>query len=96
MSGDATDPTVLVQAHIARAGMLVIASPDSLAARKMIETERTLNPGIEVVLRTHTEEELALLTREGPCMVFLGEQELAQGMVRHVRERMGTPYSRQE
>ncbi|MBU3737037.1 MAG: sodium:proton antiporter, partial [Methylobacterium sp.] len=96
VSGDATDPTVLVQAHIARAGMLVIASPDSLAARKMIETARTLNPGIEVVLRTHTEEELALLTQEGQGKVFMGEHELAQGMARHVRERMGTPYSVQE
>lgn len=95
VSGDASDPTVLVQAHIARAGMLVIASPDSLAARKMIETARTLNPGIEVVLRTHTEEELALLLQEGHGKVFMGEHELAQGMARHVRERMGTPYSGQ-
>jgi len=89
VSGDATDPTVLVQAHIARAGMLVIASPDSLGARKMIETARTLNPGIEVVLRTHTEEELELLEQEDQGKVFLGEQELAAGMARHVLQRMG-------
>lgn len=91
VSGDATDPTVLVQAHIARAGMLVIASPDSLGARKMIETARTLNPGIEVVLRTHTEEELELLEQEDQGKVFLGEQELAVGMARHVLHRMGGP-----
>lgn len=89
VSGDATDPTVLIQAHIARAGMLVIATSDSLGARKMIETARTLNPGIEVVLRTHTEEELALLEQEDQGKVFLGEQELAAGMARHILQRMG-------
>ena len=96
VSGDATDPTVLVQAHIARAGMLVIASPDSLGARKMIETARTLNPGIEVVLRTHTEEELELLEQEDQGKVFMGEQELAHGMAQYVLQRMGTPYSVKE
>ena len=43
-SGDAADPAVLIQAHIARAGMLVIATPDSVDVRQMIETARTLTP----------------------------------------------------
>ena len=44
VSGDASDPAVLIQAHIARAGMLVIATPDTFNVRKMVEIARTLNP----------------------------------------------------
>ena len=88
VSGDAADPAVLIQAHVARAGMLVIALPDTLDVRKMVETARLLNPGIEVVLRTHSDEEAELLRAENLGVVFMGEHELALGMSRHVLERM--------
>jgi CPA2 family monovalent cation:H+ antiporter-2 len=89
VSGDAADPAVLIQAHIARAGMLVIATPDTFGVRKMVETARTLNPGIEVILRTHSDEEANLLRAENLGKVFMGEHELARGMTRHVLARMG-------
>ncbi len=89
VSGDASDPAVLIQAHIARAGMLVIATPDTLDVRKIVDMARTLNPAIEVVLRTHSEEEASLLRQESLGTVFMGEDELAKGMTRHVLARMG-------
>jgi CPA2 family monovalent cation:H+ antiporter-2 len=88
VSGDATDPAVLIQAHIARAAMLVIATPDTLGVRKMVEAARVLNPGIEVVVRSHNQEEAALLESERIGKVFIGEQELAHGMAGHVLSRM--------
>jgi monovalent cation:H+ antiporter-2, CPA2 family len=88
VSGDASDPAVLIQAHIVRASMLVIATPDSFRARKMIEIARTLNPKAETVVRTHGEEEAVLLQRENVGKVFMGEHELALGMARHVLERL--------
>ena len=84
VSGDATTPDVLVQTHLARAAMLVVAIPDTVDVRKMVEIARTLNPGISVVLRTHNEEEAALLTSESQGMVFLGEHELARGMATYI------------
>lgn len=87
--GDAQTPELLVQAHIARAAMLVIAIPDTLNVRKMVEIARTLNPQIEVVLRTHNEEEAELMQRESLGTVFLGEHELARGITRHVARRFG-------
>lgn len=89
--GDATLPEVLVQAHIARAAMLVVATPDTLDVRRMVEIARTLNPGIQVVLRTHNEEEAELLRSEGQAQVFLGEQELAHGMTAHILESLQSP-----
>ena len=90
--GDASEPAVLIQAHIAHARMLVIATPDSLNLRQMIATARALNPGIETVVRTHNETEARLLEEEHAGKVFLGEQELAQSMMRYVLER-STPAS---
>ncbi|MGH8490662.1 MAG: YbaL family putative K(+) efflux transporter [Gammaproteobacteria bacterium] len=90
VSGDASDPPVLIQAHIARARMLVIATPDTFHARQMIEIAHALNPAVETVVRTHTEEEAGLLQTENAGKVFMGEHELALGMTRYVLERIGS------
>ena len=41
VSGDAIEPIVLVQAHIARAGMLVVTLPDVFDVRQIVEISRT-------------------------------------------------------
>jgi CPA2 family monovalent cation:H+ antiporter-2 len=87
VSGDAAEPSVLVQAHIAKAAMLVIAAPDPINARKMVDTARILNPNIEVVLRTNNEDELKLLREDNVGAVFFGKEELANGMINHVLHR---------
>jgi CPA2 family monovalent cation:H+ antiporter-2 len=87
VSGDAVEAEVLIQAHVAQARMLVIATPDTLDVRQMVATARALNPGIEIVVRTHNEAEARLLDNEKAGKVFLGEHELAQSMTRHVLER---------
>ena len=84
VSGDASDPAVLIQAHIHRARLLVIAIPDMLNVRRMIETARTVNPRVEIIVRTHSEEEAALLEKENAGTVFFGEHELARSMIQHV------------
>jgi monovalent cation:H+ antiporter-2, CPA2 family len=88
VTGDAADRAVLIQAHIAKASMLVVAIPDPFNVRQMIQTARTLNPSIETVVRTHNEEEADLLTRENAGKVFLGEEELGRGMSRYVVDRL--------
>lgn len=87
VSGDATDPSVLIQAHITDAAMLVIATPDPLNVRQMIDTARTLNPEIEIVLRTRSEDETQLLRKDNMGTVFFGEEELAKSMTHHILQR---------
>jgi len=87
VSGDATEPAVLIQAHIAEAAMLVVATPDALNVRHMADTARRLNPDIEIVLRTHSEDELQLLRNERMGTIFFGEEELAKGMASHIVAR---------
>jgi CPA2 family monovalent cation:H+ antiporter-2 len=86
--GNAAEPAVLIQAHIARAAVLVIATPDTFHVRSMIETAKMLNPHIRCVVRTHNEQEAALLRTETGGRVFLGEQELAGSMTRYVLETL--------
>jgi CPA2 family monovalent cation:H+ antiporter-2 len=85
--GDAVDPAVLIQAHIARAAMLVIATPDTLNVRQIITTARTLNPHIETVVRSPSADEARRLAQECDSAVFLADEALAQAMARHVLER---------
>ncbi|MFN4004733.1 MAG: YbaL family putative K(+) efflux transporter [Hylemonella sp.] len=87
VSGDAQQAETLVQAHVARAALLVVAVPDPVDVRRMVELARMLNPRLGVVLRTHNEEEAELLRREGWGEVFLGEHELARGMIDHILAR---------
>jgi CPA2 family monovalent cation:H+ antiporter-2 len=44
VSGDAADPSVLIQAHIADADTLVVTLPDPINVRQMVETAH-LEPG---------------------------------------------------
>jgi CPA2 family monovalent cation:H+ antiporter-2 len=88
VSGNAADPAVLIQAHIARARILVIAVPDPFDARRMIETARMINPGVETVVRTHSDEETALFRKEKAGKVYMGEHELARSMTDYVLERV--------
>jgi CPA2 family monovalent cation:H+ antiporter-2 len=82
--GDATTPDVLIQAHIRDARALVIATPETVQVRKMVEVARALNADIEVVVRSHNPEEAERLRSDGTGTVFVGESELASAMTRHV------------
>lgn len=62
----------------------VIAMPDTFRARQMLEIARTLNPRIDVVVRSHSAEEAELLRREQGVTVLLGKEALADSMVQHV------------
>ncbi|WP_298232550.1 YbaL family putative K(+) efflux transporter [uncultured Azohydromonas sp.] len=79
--GDATEEGVLIQAHIRDARALVIATSETVQVRAMVDIARTLNPGVNVIVRSHSEEEADLLERDGAGKVFVGERELAQSMV---------------
>ncbi len=90
--GDASTPEVLIQAHIARAAMLVVATTGAVDMRRMVKIARTLNPEIRVALRSQGEEEADLLRKDTEAMVFLAESELGRGMSDHVLAQMlGSP-----
>jgi monovalent cation:H+ antiporter-2, CPA2 family len=88
--GDAIRAEVLVQAHIARARLLVIATRDTTGVRQMAANARLLNPQLEIIVRSHNEEEARRLEAELSGRVFVGEHELALAMSHYVVERCRT------
>jgi CPA2 family monovalent cation:H+ antiporter-2 len=87
--GNATDPAVLVQAHVATARLLVVATPETIDVRRMAEIARRLNPTIGIAVRSHNAAEAALLEADQTARVFVGETELADAMVEHVLKTVG-------
>lgn len=80
VAGDAAEPAVLIQAHIARASVLVLTQPDLIRTRQMVEVARMLNPPVAILVRTASAEEAELMTKENLGEVFLSEHELADNM----------------
>lgn len=81
--GDAAVPLVMAQAHAMRAALLIIATPDTMKVRQIADAAQALNPNIQIIVRSHSEMEAALLTQEEIGTVILGEQALADSMARH-------------
>jgi monovalent cation:H+ antiporter-2, CPA2 family len=80
VSGNASEASVLIQAHIANASMLVISTADTIDVRKMVETAQLLQPTIKIVVRTDSEAEFNFLQAENIGRIFYREDELAKGM----------------
>lgn len=81
VAGDAADPAVIIQAHIARATALVITIKKSDAARAMIDTARKLNPGIRIFTYAANEDEARLLSALEGVEIYTPTQALSQTML---------------
>jgi CPA2 family monovalent cation:H+ antiporter-2 len=79
--GDAANPEVLHHAGLRNARVLVLAMPDPLSVRRVVEHARALNPGIAIIARTHSESEWSHL-RARVDEVVLGEREAALEIAR--------------
>lgn len=87
--GDASQPAVLIQGHIAHASLLIIAIPDLFHIRKVIHYAHRLNIKIEIIVHTHDEEEAAWLQKEITGKAFVSEEEIAKNMIEYALERYG-------
>lgn len=81
VAGDATEPEVLIQAHVTRARALVIATPDTVGVKAIMDIAHRLRPEIPVIVRTHGDHEAEELRHEPRVEVFMGEEELAKAMI---------------
>jgi len=87
--GDATQSAILEYAHPERARLLIIASPDPYHARHIITLVRAANPKIDVVVRTHSDNEQRLFETLGVSKALMGERELAFGMAYYSLRSLG-------
>ncbi len=87
--GDATRPGILEFAHPENARLLVIASPDPYHARHIITLVRARNPTIDIVVRTHSDQEQRMFEALGVSKALMGERELAFGLAYHSLRALG-------
>jgi CPA2 family monovalent cation:H+ antiporter-2 len=88
--GDATREEVLGAASPGVARLLVVALPDAFHARHVITLARKMNPAIETVVRTHSDQEALYLEQEaGVGLVVMGEREVALSMSDFALQRLG-------
>ena len=87
--GDAARPGILAQAHLERARLLIITTPDPYQTRQVLTLARQLNPTIDTVVRTHGATEQVYLERVGVGRAVHGERELASSMARYALESLG-------
>ena len=92
--GDASTPGILEAAGVARARLLVIATPEGLRTRRIIELARTANPTIDTAVRTHSDAEVAYLESQGVGLAIVGVRELSFGLARYALLRFGIPEKR--
>nr|WP_255208041.1 YbaL family putative K(+) efflux transporter [Myxococcus sp. AM009] len=86
--GDAAVPGILEHAHLDTASILIIATPDALQARAIVEQVKGVNPSLPAVVRTHGDEERDYLESLGVARVVMGEHALARSMLDYVLERL--------
>jgi CPA2 family monovalent cation:H+ antiporter-2 len=87
--GDAANPTLLSHVNLGRARILLIAIPDPVATRQIVEYARGLNPDLEIIARTHSEQEWRYLSNGLVTEALLAERELAIEMISYVLRRYG-------
>ncbi len=85
--GNAADPDVLAACNLAAARYLLVAVPDAFEGGQITEQARALNPGLPIVARAHSEEEIAHLKKHGASEVIMGEHEIARAMLAMVAAR---------
>jgi monovalent cation:H+ antiporter-2, CPA2 family len=87
--GDASRPGILDHAHVERARLLVVSAEDLFEARRIVEHARQVNPAIDIVVRTHSDEERANLEGLGVGRAVVAERELALAVIRYAFAAFG-------
>ncbi len=84
IAGDATHIETLQEAAIDKAKAIIVAVPNPFEARRIVEAARELKPDIKVLVRAHSEEELAYFEGQKVDLAVMGVQEVAHRMVEYL------------
>ena len=84
VSGHAREPSVLIQAHIQHARLLVLSPMDILDIHKIVDIAKTLNPQIQVLVCAESKEEAEVIRRDGIGEVYFAKEEMSKNMTNHI------------
>ncbi|MEZ5522919.1 MAG: YbaL family putative K(+) efflux transporter [Dokdonella sp.] len=78
--GNAVSTEVLSDANLSSARALLVAISQALEAGPIIKLAREANPGLAILARAHSDEEVAYLHKAGADATIMGESEIARSM----------------
>lgn len=84
VSGSATEPSVLIQAHIQHARLLLISPMDILDIHKIVDTAKILNPQIQVLICAENKAEAELIRADNLGDVYFAKEEMAKNMSHYI------------
>ena len=85
IQGDAADPSVLLQAHVQNAAVIVLTIRDEILERKVVETAKLINQGVKVILRAATDQEANHFRADNLGTVVQASVILSQEMDKLIR-----------
>jgi len=66
-----------------------VAVPDALASHLIVDYARSVNPDLDMLVRTHRSSDLSYFRERGVGHAVMGELELALEMTRYALHRFG-------
>jgi CPA2 family monovalent cation:H+ antiporter-2 len=89
VQGNVENRVVMDRVPLDRATVLVVAIPDPISTRYVVDAVRREHPRLPIVARTHSQSERAVLRQLGATVVVVGEVELALEMTRFTLRQFG-------
>lgn len=94
--GDADSELILAKAALPAAKALVIALPDPISTRLLLQRARAIAPQLDIIARAHTTQELDQLSQLGAQEVVQPEFEAALALSAHLLNTLGDTHSHRE
>lgn len=91
IAGDAARDQTLRDAVIEKAVAIIVAVPNPYEARRIVETARSLKPGIKVLVRAHNDEEMGYFADQQVDLAVMGPREVGRRMVEYIRQHIEKP-----
>lgn len=91
LAGNAADPELLHATNLPAARCLIVAIPDAFESGNVVQQARQINPGLTIIARAHSDEEIEHLRKHGATAVVMGENEIARAMLQLIPTPSQTP-----
>jgi len=88
IEGNAASTEIIRAAGLETAARILIAIPNAFEAGRIAKHARSVNPGIVIVARAHSDAEIRHLEELGANTVIMGERQIAIEMIAEI-ERLG-------
>jgi monovalent cation:H+ antiporter-2, CPA2 family len=89
VQGSAENPRVLERTGMRQAQVLVVAVPDPIALRQVVDQARRANPRMPIVARARSAADREFLEQRGVAEIVTAETEAALEMARYTLGRLG-------